>query len=366
MVTATADSNAAGGTLDIQVSRLAQHHKQASDAFATTQTFGGTAGDALTLTVGADSMTVDLSSAQTLGQIRDAINTASDNPGITATLLNADGGQQRLILTADESGYEQRVQLSYGGSLDSGTFNFQTINKDDAGQALSDLTQLDASFSVDGFAVTRGSNSVSDVLSGVTFDLKAVGSATIDIARDTQAIEDAAQSFADAYNSLVSLVSDLSGKEGDLNGDSTLRNLMGRLRGVLNQPPTGIASSFTSLSEVGFATQRDGSLEFDRSAFETALNNDFQGVAELFANDDQGFAFRLSALADSWVGSDGIVTNRENALNDRVDAIEDRKLDFEDRLALKEKALRAKYGALDALLGGLQQTSNFLTAQLPK
>ncbi len=364
VVTASADSHAAGGTLDITVSRLAQNHKQASDAFADSQTFGGAAGDALTLTVGAASMTLDLSTAQTLSGIRDAINTASDNPGITATLLNADGGQQRLILTSDESGYDQRVQLSYGGSLTASTFNFQTINKDSGGAVLSDLTQLDASFSVDGFAVTRGSNSVSDVLSGVTFDLKTVGSARIDIARDTAAISDAAQAFADAYNGLVSTLSSLGEKGGDLNGDSTLRTLEARLRGVLNQAPAGITSSFTSLSEVGLATQRDGTMEFDSAAFESALNSDFQGVAELFANDDQGFAFRLSALADDWQASDGIIANQEKGLNDRVDAIEQRKLDMEDQLALKEKALRAKYGALDALIGGLKQTSNFLSANL--
>jgi flagellar hook-associated protein 2 len=184
VMTATADADAAAGTYNVEVSRLAQNHKFGSNEFADTATVGGGAGDALTLTVGTETATIDLSSATSLAGVRDAINSASDNPGVTATILNTGDGNQRLILTADESGYDSRIQLGFGGSINDATFGFATTNQDNLGAALTDLTQLDASYSIDGFALTSASNKVSSALDGLTLELKGEGRSTLVLARD--------------------------------------------------------------------------------------------------------------------------------------------------------------------------------------
>lgn len=359
VMTASADSAAAGGIYNIDVTRLAQNHKMGSDQFANTATFGGGAGDALTLTVGSDSATIDMSSAQTLEQLRDAINSASDNPGVTATILNVSDTDQRLILTADESGYDDRVQLSYGGAINAATFNFATTNQDNLGATLTDLTHLDASFSIDSFALTSASNNVTSVIDGLDIELKGIGAATLNVSRDTAAIEESAKAFVDAYNAVFTAVDDL--RADQLAGDSTLLSIKRQMRGVLNTPPSGLTGAYNALSEIGFKTDRDtGQLVFDSGDFSDALDTDFASVAQVFANDDQGYAFRFESLADSLLEDDGLIDAREDGLNTQVRRLEDEQADLERRLDLREIALRREYSALDQLLGTLQSTSNFL------
>jgi len=362
VITAETSSQAAAGVYSLTVNRIAQNHKQGSDEFADTVTFGGTVGDQLTLTVGSDSIDVDLSTAKTLSEVRDAINSNADNPGVTATILNTGGGNQRLILTADESGYENRVQLAYGGTLDATTFNFSTTNQS-GGAAMVDLTELDASFNLDGFDLTSASNSVSEVMDGITFNLKQTGSANLQVERDSEAIEESVQSFVDAYNAVLDEVN--SQYQGNLSGDASLRSIRNRMRDVLNTQPVGLSGTFTSLAQVGIKTDAfSGRLEFDSSDLSDALDTDFAGVAELFSNDDQGYAFRYDALAESFLDNDGVISSREDTLNDRIRGLQDDQADIERRLDLKEKSLRSQYAALDSLIGSLQSSSAFLFQQI--
>lgn len=363
VLTATADSDAAAGTYSLQIDRLAQNHKLGSDEFADTDTFGGTAGDTLNLTVGTDTLAVDLSTAKTLSEIRDAINADSNNPGVTATILNTGTGTQRLVLTADESGYDTRVQLSYGGTIGAGTFNLATVNQDALGATLVDLTELDASFSVDGFALTSSSNNVTGVIDGLTLELKQTGSANLTLTRDTEKITESAQAFVDAYNALHSTMASM--RNGNLSGDSTILSIQGQLRSVINAPPVGLTGSFNALSNVGITTDsKSGNLVFNETDFQDALDTDFSSVSELFSHDDQGYAFRFEALADSLLDTDGLIDSREDGLNTRIRDVQDDQLDLEYQLELKEKALRSQYAALDGLLGSLNNTSQFLFQQL--
>ncbi|MCB1802329.1 MAG: flagellar filament capping protein FliD [Gammaproteobacteria bacterium] len=359
VMTASADADAAAGIYNLDVARLAQNHKMASDEFAETDTIGGGAGDELTLTVGGEAMTVDMSTAMTLSGLRDAINSDADNPGVTATILNVGGGNQRLILTADESGYENRVELSFAGGITDTTFNFATTNQDGLGGTISDLAELDAEYSIDGIPLTSASNNITSVIDGLSIKLEGVGSAMLDVTRDDTAIEESAKAFVDAYNEVLSTIDTL--KAGDLSGDSTLRSIVSGMRNVLNIQPSGLTGSYSALSSLGIKTDRDtGQLTLNSTEFSKALDIDFASVAQVFANDDQGYAFRFESLVDSFLDSDGLVDSRVDGLNTRVRRLESEQAEYERRLDLREVALRKEYSRLDQLVGSLQSTSTFL------
>jgi len=365
VLTASADSSAAQGVFAIDVDRLAQNHKLAGAQVSDSTDIGGTAGDQLELEIGDGSsgtLTIDLSAGMTLEELRDTINESEDNPGITASVLNVGGGNQRLILTSQESGYDNRIVATETFDAGSTALGLAEANQKPDGNPLDNLNQLDASFEVDGFAVTASSNTVTSVIDGINLELKQTGSASISINRDTEAIKESMQGFVDAYNDVQELISSLGA--GELSGDSVLRSLQGQLRGVLNTAPQAITSNFSSLGELGVATERDGTLSFDSSDFESALNTDFSGVAQLLANDDQGFAFRFAALAENLLDDDGLIDSREDGLNDQIRSLENRQLSLEDRLELKEQAMRSQFASLDSLLGQMQSTSQFLVNQL--
>ncbi|MEE9396081.1 MAG: flagellar filament capping protein FliD [Methylococcales bacterium] len=358
VATVSTDSKAANGLYTVDVQRLAQNHKQGSDEFASTQTFNGD----LTIGIGDDSFTVDVSNGgagSTLAEIRDAINQSADNSGVTATILHTSDNNERLVITSDESGYDKRLDIT--GSI-AGGLNLQTVNQDKDGNVLADLTELDSAFTIDGFALTRGDNEIDDAFDGITFSLKSVGNSTINVNRDTEAIQESAKGFVDAFNALQNTVRDLG--QGELSGDSTLRTLQRRMRDVLNTAPAGLSTDLSHLSQLGIATQRDGTLQFNSRDFEKVLDADFAGVAELFSHDDQGFAFQFSAVADRFLDNNGLIDSREDGLNRRIRSIEDKQTNFERNLELKEKSLRSQYATLDSLIGSLQTTGQFLSQQL--
>ena len=100
--TATASANAEPGTFNVEVAALARADRGASQAFASSDTAIGTG--TLELSLGSSSFSIDIDSSNNqLGQIRDAINAAADNPGVAASVINSDDGS-RLILSGAETG----------------------------------------------------------------------------------------------------------------------------------------------------------------------------------------------------------------------------------------------------------------------
>jgi flagellar hook-associated protein 2 len=362
VLTASAESTAAPGRFDVTVGRLAQRHKLASGELDGTDTFGGTAGDELVLTVDTTRFTVDLSTAKTLTEIRDAINGTGNETGATATVVNGDDGKQTLALTAAETGYERRIQLSYGGNINALTFGFETKNKDSDGEPLSSETELDAAVTVDGVSVTRADNTIDDVVDGITLELRSEGSAEVTITRDTGSITAAVGNFVSAYNTLRGRLSTLGA--GELAGDGTLLRMESQLRSALNTALGG-TGAFQFVQEVGITTDEDGNLVLDSSALTSALGEDLAGVADLFSNADTGFAVRLDSVLEGYVASDGLIDARIDGLNNRIDGLQGRQEALDRRLEQTEARLRAQFTALDELVGQLQTTSNFLTQQLP-
>ena len=361
--TATATSTAAASTFRIEVIRQAERHKLASAEALDTDTFGGGAGDALTIQVGvnaADSLTVDLSTAATLGDVRDAINSDPANPGVTATIISGNNGNQKLVLTADDSGAANALTLSYGGGVSAASFGFQEINNIGGNTAL-----LDAEVSVDGYSVTRGSNTIDDIIQGVTLDLHAAAPGTVislDIERDTAAVSDSVQAFADAYNEIMSTIRGL--RDGDLGTDSALFSIERGLRSVMNTPASGLPSGLGYLGEIGLTFSREGTLTVDASDVEAALNNDFNAVSELFSTAGQGFASRLDTLVDGWLDVNGLIKGRTDGLDSSKHLLDTREESLQYRLTQVESSLRAQFSQLDTLLGGLQVTSDYLSQQL--
>ncbi len=233
------------------------------------------------------------------------------------------------------------------------------------------MTQIqaadDASFIIDGtYTITRSSNTVTDAIQGVTLNLLEVSTsaAQLDVVQDTGSVTTAVNGFVNAYNTLQNTLAGLS--SGELSGDSTLRMLQGRIRSILNSTPTGLSGTYSSLSEIGVEFQKDGTLTLDSADLSSALKDDRTAVIDLFANDDQGYAFRLNALMDDTLDSDGLISARESGINASISTIKDGIERMETRLEIVESRLRAQFSALDLLVSNMQTTGNFLTQQLDR
>jgi flagellar hook-associated protein 2 len=355
--TASANSSAAVSFNSIEVIRLAEAHKMGSVSIADTDTtlLGGS-GDQLTATINGNAFSVDIG-GKTLSQIRDAINDAPDNTGVSATIISENSGSHRLVLTATATGNDNALNLSFTGTVGT-ALGLTDINN---------RAQLDSELQIDGlYTVTRSGNTIDDAIGGITLNLLAETTSPIQltVSRDVDKVKETVQGFVDAYNELKSTFDGLSGQGNDLEADNTLRSIRSQIQGVFNTPPAGLTTGLTYLSEIGVTFQRDGTLALDSNDLESAVNSDFSGVAELFANDDQGYLFRLGNLIDGFVQADGLINIREDGLNTRIDTTEQRISDMEYRLQLREQRLNDQFSRLDELMGQLNGTSQFLTKQL--
>jgi flagellar hook-associated protein 2 len=355
--TATANSSAATGFNDIQVVRLAEAHKMGSVSIPDTgSTALGSGGDQMTITVNGSSFSVD-GGGMTLSQLRDAINDAPDNAGVSATIISENSGSHRLVLTSTETGNENAMSLSFTGSLG-------------ADLGLTDInlpTDLDAELLVDGlYKITRSSNTIDDAIAGITLNLlgETAGNVQLNVSRDTDSVTESVQAFVDAFNELKTTFDSLAGEGDELEADSTLRSIENQVQRIFNTVPSGLTTGFSYLSEVGVSFQRDGTLSLDSDDLESAINTDFAGMAELFAHDDQGYLFRLDGLIDRFVQAEGLIDVRQDGLNSRIDVTDQRIADMEYRLEIREQRLRNQFTLLDTLMGELQSTSAFLSQQL--
>lgn len=366
VLTATADNTAVAGSYDIAVTALAERQKLASGAYTDSNTVVGEGN--LTISVGSDSFTVTIDGTNnTLSGIRDAVNNASDNTGVTATIINDDAGS-RLIFTSDDPGTSNALTLTVSGDsvgTDTDSSGLSALVYD-VGGGVTNLTQVDAAadatLTIDGFAVTSASNAVQGAIEGVTVNIDKIGTATLDVVRDDEKIKESVQAFADAYNELRDEID--TQRAGQLEADSTLLSMESQLLSVLNDGSAITGSSYKFLVEVGVSVDKEGRMQVDDSDLSSAISTNFNSFANLFAAADEGFAAQFETVANQFLADDGLIDAREDGLNSQSDRIDDDKDRLERRLVLIEDRIRAQFTALDTLVSSLSATGNFLTQQL--
>lgn len=155
----------------------------------------------------------------------------------------------------------------------------------------------DAVIDVDGLTVFRASNTVTDLIPGVKLDLTATGVANITIERDRETAADNLDFLVSSINESLTLLKTLTSRgtngadRGALAGDRTVESIGERIRALVAAPISGHGESATYLADMGIATNRDGSLRFDRNRFDSS----FDANPALF---DAAFTDSLSSETD--------------------------------------------------------------------
>ncbi len=364
--TATASSTASAAVHSIDVLALANAHKMTSgkdvgSTYADADTAIGTTG---TLEITQDAagtprtfqIAID-GTNNTLSGIRDAINNAADNTGVSASIVNT-GTESKLVLSSTDSGTENTITIDTGTTASVATaLGFETIAGNEA---------ADASVKIDGITVTSASNTVTDALSGVSLTLKQAAPGTVEtlnVSQDTAKVKESVQKFVDAYNDVRSTIKTLGGEDATLQGESSLLTMQRQMQNILNTSASGLG--FNYLSEIGIETDSTtGDLTLDSATLDGVISSNFSDLADLFADSSQGFAVRFEAMADSLIATDGLIDTREDGINSRISYVEDRETNLEYRLEIIEARHRRQFSALDTLISQMNSTSSFLSQQL--
>jgi flagellar hook-associated protein 2 len=342
IINVSASASAAEGNYSVVVNKLAQAHRIASSGVADANTAimaAGTSGS-FTFSMGAGAaVTVDVDDATTLNDLAAAINSQSDD--VDASVIN-DGSGWRLVLKGLSSGRENEITVTENGT-----------NLFSGGQTLQ--AAQDAEFSIDGLSMTRSSNNVEGAINGVSITLKSVGASTISVTNDSAAIQDKIKSFVDAYNEIVRFVAgnvshdSKTGVSGAFTGESTARDVVGRLQGILGTQVAGLSESLSSLAQIGISTQRDGTLKLDTTVLADKISSNMDSVAKLFTSGD-GIAGAVSKYVDGVTNSSGSLTFRTKTLQSTVSRLTDEIERGEANLKKREENLLLQFSKLEGLM----------------
>mgnify|MGYP000603131396 CR=1 FL=1 len=277
----TASTTAQAGSYSIEVLQTALAQRTASSNFADRATaLNGASPFSLNLTLGGVSQDpISVTTATPAGMVN-AINDA--DLGVTAQLINTGNGYN-VVLTGETGATQSFTMTSDDGS-----------GNEVAGVSFTTSLQTasDASFKVNGLAVTRSTNSITDVIDGVTLDLYAntTGAARLDLNRDTTSIKDNLKGLVTAYNDFDETLKILgdNGSEveeygGVLAGESLLQTVRTRVRGFITNNSTTPGSTIKAARDVGLSIDRNGKLSLDETKLDTALQNNFAEVSTMFS-----------------------------------------------------------------------------------
>ncbi len=311
--------------------------------------------------------------------MRDKINAA--NAGVTASIVTDQTGFARRSTssaTGEANGFQVAATDADGNGLDAQGLSALAYDPS-AGTSATSLTQAgaDATLTVNGLAIRSASNTLTDVVEGLTLTLAKTTSAPVQIGvtQDSGAIKQAIQTFVSAYNDLASTLGKATKYDtttkvaGALQGDSTAVTLQRQLRNMLTAS-SGASSVFTTLSQAGLEMQQDGTLKINDGKLSSALGN-LGELKRLFANADidgnganDGIAVQLRKFGDAVLGADGMLTTRAAGLSAKLASNTQDQDKLNDRLADTEARLRAQYTALDSKMATLNALSAYMTQQI--
>jgi flagellar hook-associated protein 2 len=372
VLAASGDSTALAGNSTVIVDTLAKARSIESTSFTSSSDGVGTG--TLTIQVGSTStpIVVDASN-NTLAGLKSAIN--SSGAAVTASIVNVGTSASpdyRLIVQSKDTGIANAVSIS--GTLAGGADPFAG-----GGQVVQEAA--DAILSVNGLTITRSSNTISDVVPGVTFTLLKEGdhdgvisssdaSANVTVAVDGSAIKGSIKDFVDSYNAVNKIVNDQfklnpdTKRQGALGGDAALRGVSSRLRQEISAPG-GIGAGLQYLSDVGITFENDGSLTVDDSKLSNALETDPTGVGNLFALVQNGIGKRVPDAVDGFISSvDGSITFREKGIQADIDRIDQKVAKEQDRINALQDRLTQQFSDLEKLVSQLKSQGNFLLQKL--
>jgi flagellar hook-associated protein 2 len=379
VLSASSSSSGATGTYSVRVVQLAQSHQIVSKAAkaAPSETAdivsGGSA--TFTFTVGSGSnQTVNLGSTATLADLRDQINDLG--AGVTASLINTGteaAPSYRLALSSNNTGSDNAITIVADGTdLDllngSGTGGIDTLSAAQNAQV-----QI-GDQSLDPLTIERSSNTITDAIPGLSLTLtKTTGAEAVQVSlsQDVNAVKTNIKALATAYNEVVKFINerstyDVATKQGGVFfNESSARTVIAQLRTALSSSVNG-ATTYTSVGQIGFKTERDGTIAVDDGQLTTALNTNYGAVKALFVN--QGSAAGLAQSLVSTVDAlndvvGGALTLRKNGLTSEITRVGDDIARQEDAVSRYEERLRRQFAALDGLLRQLQGQSSFLQSQ---
>ncbi|NDL62594.1 flagellar filament capping protein FliD [Acerihabitans arboris] len=384
--TTEVDADAVSGSYSISVTQLAAAQSlTSSQTFSDTTSLIGTSGStdrSISIQVGtATAVSVSLTDAQTtLAGVRDAINGAK--AGVTASIIQSGDSSYQLVIQSDSTGETSEMNISVtGDDTLNGIIGYSSTEADADSTYTSGMSESvaaqNAKLTVNGTAVERSSNTISDVPQGVTLTLTSTTSSTQNLiirqsaTSSTKAVED----WVSAYNTLLTTFDTLSSytavtsgedqdtSNGALLGDSVLRSVKSQIKNLVSSAQS--SDTFQVLNQLGVTLNKDGTLTTDEATLVKNLADNPTAVSDFFVGDGKttGLATQLSSVVHAFTDDDGTISDASDNIDSILDKLGDQYTQVQNSIDTVVARYKKQFTALDVLVASLNSTSDYLTQQ---
>jgi flagellar hook-associated protein 2 len=367
---ATVTSSAAVGNYSVTVTSLASEEQEVHSGVTASTTVINNSGSSKVFqyTYAGTQRSLTVADGTTLEDLRDLINEDTSNPGVTATIVNDGVGATpyRLIIKGNSTGAANTITVDAGTTLDGtgSTTDFRST-------AFTEMkTAADSDITIDSLQIKRSTNSITDVISGMTINLNKDGgvSSKITVTANRDAIKTQINEFVKAYNDVVDLISSNSTYDsttkvsGALLGEGTARNIRNQLRSIISSSVSGQPDDMNILAQLGITTNsKTGQLDVNTSTLETKLSSDLDDVAALFTTTSTGIANQIYTYITNTTSTvDGSLTLRAKGLQALIKDVDDTVKNMQYRLDKEEDDLVRKFTALESLVSGYNAIGSYL------
>lgn len=363
----TASTSAEAGSYSITVLQTALAQRTASSTFAARDTpLNGGVAFQLNLSIGGvPKDPIDVTTTTPAGMVS-AINGAK--LGVTAQLINTGSGHQ-IVLTGD-TGVANTFSMTTTGTNPTNPVSDITFS-----QSLQ--TATNASFTVNGLPVTRSTNTVNDVIDGVTLELfakTAVDSvnepvaARLDLNRDTAGIKDNIQGLVTAYNDFEETLKILGDRAseveefgGVLAGESLLQSVRTQVRSMITSNSSTPGTTIKAARDVGLSIDRFGKLTLDETKLDNALQNNFGEVSTMFSagtNNQSIYSPAPAGLAGGAINSiekmllsTGLIDTQSKSATTQIAKYQDEMSSLEERMEKLMTRYMNQFSVMESIVG---------------
>lgn len=387
-LTATAQSTAVPGTFTVEVTALAKSTILQQGATATAivdPTAALNLGADGTITVGTgpnSGQTFDIKATDSLNDIAATINAKKDILGFSASVVQVNPGDHRLVLTGNTGTANDFTLEDAAGSTVGSELGLVTGNN------IRVETAANAQAKVNGVSVTSATNALVNAIPATTLTLQKTTTSpvTVTVSKDSGQASAAAKAFVDQYNSVADFINQLTSYDtktkaaGALLGDDRLNTMEQSLRTKVMDSVTAVAAEVNSLAMVGITGESftpgkagSGKLVFDQTKFTAALEKNPGAVRDLFTVNTvdsegksvKGLALRTAEWLDNYTKTGGILLGQATTVDAEVTRMKDRIKAFDEQIApLREKRLRNQFTALELAMSKFQNQGDWLAGQL--
>lgn len=362
-VSAAANSDLQDFTLD--VTKLATKQIEQSGSFTSkTETIASGAGS-MNLNIDGQDFAIAYDATTTLEDLKNLINsTAGDKAN--ATIVQVSDTDFRLFVSSVDTGTAQDITMT------DTTGNLKDTRLTTGLTAVQ--TAIDAEFTFNGQAITRSSNNITDLVTGLDITLKEVGSSTVSISQNRDNIFEKIDSFVEKYNAAISELNRMtksstdSKERGIFSSESTIKSMKRDIENMFNEVGGGVGT----MSDFGFDLDEDGRMSIDKTVLNAKMDEDSSNVEAFFSggtytNADMsttevtGIFGEMSTTVGAYTNYNATLDQYENYIADSIKSLEERKITTTERLDARYEILKKQYAAYDAMIAKLNNTSSMFT-----